>query len=179
MDKATTIDARDGLADNVLFQGLDAEAIAIARSYFKERSVAEHEVIVTEGEIGDEMFLINGGTASVKVGGRKVAEIPSAEVFGEVCLLEPGMRSATVIANEALRVQTIDTATFNRLCGEHPAIALRITLNLLRPLGERLRRANQLLSLEHEEVEELNDDLINSAKSDLLSRLLRILTPGR
>lgn len=178
MDKADQVGAGAALEDNVLFQGLDDEAITIARSYFSDRSVAEHEVIVTEGEIGDEMFLLSGGTATVKVGGRKVAEIPAAEVFGEVCLLEPGMRSATVIAQEALRVQTIDTATFNRLCGEHPAIALRITLNLLRPLGDRLRRANELLRLEHEELAELNDDLMASASEAPLRRLLRILTPG-
>jgi CRP/FNR family transcriptional regulator, cyclic AMP receptor protein len=166
------------LEDNVLFQGLDEEAIAIARHYFTEQALAEHEVIVSEGELGDEMFVVTGGSAAVKVGGRKVAEIPSDEVFGEVCLLEPGMRSATVIAKEALSVLTIDTATFNRLCGDHPAVALRITLNLLRPLGERLRRANELLRLEHEALEDLDDDLNKAEREPMLQRLLRVLTPG-
>ena len=167
------------LGNNVLFEGLDEEAVTIARRYFTEKALAKHEVIVTEGELGDEMFVVTSGSATVKVGGRKVAEIPSDEVFGEVCLLEPGMRSATVIAKETLRVLTIDTVTFNRLCGEQPAVALRITLNLLRPLGERLRRANELLRLEHEDLEDLSDDLNKVEHEPLLQRLLRVLTPGR
>lgn len=160
---------------NMVFSGLTAEQLATATGYFKARAFRAHEVVVAEGEIGDEMFVIEGGRATVKVAGLKVAEIPPQEVFGEVCLLEPGMRTASVIAADEMRVWSIDTATFHQLCHEHPAIALRLSLNLLRLLGDRLRKADAVIHLNREEIE----DLEHPEEKNLVDRVLGILNFGK
>jgi CRP-like cAMP-binding protein len=163
------------MRDNVIFSGLTDAEFAIVEKYFKERTFRAHEVVVAEGELGDEMFVIQAGRASVKVGGAKVAEIPPQDVFGEVCLLEPGTRTASVIAADEMCVASIDTATFNRLCGEHPPVALRITLNLLRVLGDRLRKADAVIHLNREEIE----DLEHPEEKNLVDRVLGILNFGK
>jgi CRP-like cAMP-binding protein len=160
---------------NLIFSGLNDEQIETAIRYFKERSFGAHEVVVAEGEIGDEMFLIQDGSASVKVAGLRVAEVPPEDVFGEVCLIEPGMRTASVIASQDMNAWSIDTATFHRLCHENPAIALRISLNLLRMLGDRLRKADAIIHLNREEIE----DLANTGEKNLVDRLLGILNFGK
>jgi len=164
------------MLDNVIFAGLSDDDLEIAARYFSRRAFGAHEVVVAEGDLGDEMFVLTSGRATVKVGGQRVADVPAQEVFGEVCLLEPGTRTASVIALNEIVAWSVDTATFNRLCGEHPAIALRITLNLLRLLGERLRKADALIRLEREERSESGDD---EADEGILQRILGVITIGK
>jgi len=163
------------LHGNMVFSGLTEAELETAARYFKERTFRAHEVVVAEGEIGDEMFVIQDGRATVKVAGLKVAEIPPREVFGEVCLLEPGMRTASVIAADEMHVWSIDTATFHRLCHENPTIALRVALNLLRLLGDRLRKADAVIHLNREEIE----DLEHPGDKTLVDRVLGILNFGK
>ena len=60
------------------------------------------DTILKEGEPGSTAYLIRNGVAKVlidtKGGPRKVAVLESGEVCGEMCLLEPGPRSASVVA---------------------------------------------------------------------------------
>jgi CRP/FNR family transcriptional regulator, cyclic AMP receptor protein len=60
------------------------------------------DTILTEGEDGDTAFLIADGSVEVSVGAgtkaKTVGTLKSGEVFGEMSLIEPGPRSATVKA---------------------------------------------------------------------------------
>src|SRR5262245_7049576 len=56
------------------------------------------EDIVVAGTLGDSLYLILAGTATVHPpgGGAPLARLGSGEFFGEMSLLEPALRSATV-----------------------------------------------------------------------------------
>src|SRR5690242_5666363 len=60
------------------------------------------ETILTEGEAGDTAFVILSGSVGVSVGkagnARVLGTLEAGEVFGEMSLIEPGPRSATVRA---------------------------------------------------------------------------------
>jgi putative ABC transport system ATP-binding protein len=60
------------------------------------------EVIIREGEQGDEMFLISEGEVEVLREDHEVARLGPAEFFGESALISGEPRNATVIATEAL-----------------------------------------------------------------------------
>ena len=60
------------------------------------------DTILSEGEAGDTAFLITAGSVEVSIGAGAAAEdlgtLGAGDVFGEMSLIEPGPRSATVKA---------------------------------------------------------------------------------
>jgi CRP/FNR family cyclic AMP-dependent transcriptional regulator len=60
------------------------------------------ETIIREGDEGDTAYFIVSGAVDVTIGhgakARMVGRLETGEVFGEMCLIEPGPRSATITA---------------------------------------------------------------------------------
>ena len=83
----------------------------------------EGEVIVRQGDSGDEFFIILEGECTVhrKDDGdgeeREVRTLKSGEYFGEVALLENTPRIATVIAGRKCRLVKLERSSFCRLLG--------------------------------------------------------------
>ena len=144
--------------DASLFRGLEDSEREEALTYFQARSFDVGDDLVVEGDIGDEMFYIDAGKADILVDDEKVSIAGPGWVIGEICLIEPGLRTATVKAVNAVQAWVIDTAAFNRFGAERPALALRIALNLVYMLNERLRRVDGFIRLEHEELDEPQDE---------------------
>lgn len=104
------------------------------------------DTIISEGEAGGTAFLINTGSVKVTVGegakAKTVAELGPGEVFGEMSLLDPGQRSATV---KALSDTECVVTTYDELMGslhEHPDWALEFMKTFVR----RLRHMNELVT---------------------------------
>ena len=104
------------------------------------------DTIISEGEAGGTAFLIKAGSVKVTVGegakARTVAELGAGEVFGEMSLLDPGPRSATV---KALSDTECVVTTYDELMGslhEHPDWALEFMKTFVR----RLRHMNELVT---------------------------------
>jgi CRP-like cAMP-binding protein len=91
------------------------------------------EIIVREGDIGDEFFLIIDGSCEVS---RLVMERKSVmkilgkyEVFGEMALLsESKIRRATVTAMEPTEVAIISHSQFNQIIEEIPSVFYNLTV---------------------------------------------------
>ena len=102
--------------------------------------------IVSEGEKAETAFLIVSGTVEVSVGeGKKskiLATLGPGDVFGEMCLIEPGLRSATVRALTDAACRVISYEEFMASIEEDPAGAVQF----MRTLVQRLREANRRLA---------------------------------
>jgi CRP/FNR family transcriptional regulator, cyclic AMP receptor protein len=104
------------------------------------------DTILTEGEEGDTAFLIVEGSVEVSVGeGDKVrvlGVLASGEVFGEMSLIDPGPRSATVKAVVDTECVTTNFDEFNDSIQNDPARAALFMKTLVR----RLRQMNEKMA---------------------------------
>ena len=95
------------------------------------------------GEPGEEFFMILDGSARVELPGGKQSPLHPGDFFGEMSLLDEGPRSATVIAETAIRLLVIRRRHFSTLLREAPGLTLKILTTLsrrVRQLEESQRR---------------------------------------
>lgn len=100
--------------------------------------IAAGEPLFREGEAGETMYVLIGGLAQISIRGRMVEVIRAGDIVGEMSIVSPGPRSATVTATEPCEFVEVNTDRFNRLVGQTPEFAL----NVMRVLADRLRRAD-------------------------------------
>jgi CRP/FNR family transcriptional regulator, cyclic AMP receptor protein len=107
------------------------------------------EDIVVEGSLGDALYLILSGAAAVHVGAadtRPLATLKPGEFFGEMSLVEPAPRSATVTAMSATFLFRLPHDALRTLIADDPTSANQLLVQIVKTLSDRLRRANTMLS---------------------------------
>ncbi|OLC16108.1 MAG: hypothetical protein AUH29_06245 [Candidatus Rokubacteria bacterium 13_1_40CM_69_27] len=106
------------------------------------REVPAGTVLTRTGEPGEEFFVIIDGKARVEVSARKRVRLRPGDFFGEMSMLDGGPRSATVVAETALRLLVIKRRDFSLLLSK----ASDLTRSLLTVLSQRVRQAEQALN---------------------------------
>ena len=101
-------------------------------------NVEEGRVLVTEGELGREAFIVLDAEVEVTSGGETVAHLGPAEPFGEMALLERVPRNATVTVAKPGQVLVIGQREFAGLL-EETAFARTILI----ALADRVREKDQ------------------------------------
>ena len=104
------------------------------------------ENIVVEGSLGDALFLILSGQVAVHKGPQTFATLSAGDFFGEMSLVEPAPRSATVTSMSATFVFRLPHDALRALLIDDPHAASILLVQVVKTLSERLRRANQMLS---------------------------------
>ena len=124
------------------FRGCSAKQLAeIDR--LTDRSVAmPGRVLVREGMIGRELFVILSGTATVTRRGRLVTTLGAGDYFGELGAIDTGHRNATLTAISALSVMIIGPREFS--CPDVGTSRASAT-PLLRGMARRLRAADDTI----------------------------------
>ena len=101
--------------------------------------------IIVEGDAGDTAFFIVNGSVEVVLGegdrAKVVGTLSEGEVFGEMCLIEPGPRSATVIALTDTECLATTYGEFIEAIENHPERAVGFMKTLVR----RLRQMNEMM----------------------------------
>jgi HEAT repeat protein len=95
------------------------------------------ETIFNKGDLGDTLYVIVSGRVRVHDGAVTFNELGDAEVFGEMALLDPEPRSASVTATEETRLLRLAEQPFQELLDERPEIARSIIKVLTRRLRAR------------------------------------------
>ena len=124
----------DHLAQVPLFAECDKKQLQQVASASTELSIDAGKVLVREGDVGHECFVIVSGTASVTRSGQAVAIIGAGGVVGELAPLTGAARTATVTADTPMEILVIGQGEFNGLLEEVPGLAV----TLLRSLATRL-----------------------------------------
>lgn len=123
-----------------LFSSCTASELRKIRGSLDEVEVPAGKVLVEEGRIGLEFFLIVNGTASVTRSGKNVATLGPGNHFGELALLDRRPRSASVVSETAMDMLVLSQRQFNGLLDSVPTISRK----LLAAMANRLREADAL-----------------------------------
>ena len=141
-----------------LFKGLTKEEMDKVLSVAHEIKWGEGDTVITEGEMGETMYIIYSG--SVKVSKRLTLPQLSDErgpsektlirldavepiVVGEVAMLTKAERSATITATKECLALEIYGPDLARLCEAETKIGFKIMGNLAQILSEKLRQTNR------------------------------------
>lgn len=117
-----------------LFEGLSRRQLIQVARLTDDLDVPAGTVLCREGSRGEEFFVIIDGEAAVTRGGARVATVGPGEFFGEIAVLEPVLRTATVTAATPLRFFLVSGHAFSSLLDTDPEIERRV----LRTLARRL-----------------------------------------
>ncbi|HXH97605.1 MAG TPA: cyclic nucleotide-binding domain-containing protein, partial [Gaiellaceae bacterium] len=125
-----------------LFGALDKSELEQIAPLFKERRFAEGETVIKEGSGGAAFYLIQSGEAAVTIEGEYRATLGGGDYFGEVALLDEGVRIATITASTELVCWGLTLWEFRPLVEANGVIAWK----LLQTLARDLREAEQVIT---------------------------------
>jgi predicted RND superfamily exporter protein len=129
-----------------LFEGLRPSQARVVVLMGDLKRYAPGQMVVRQGERGDEMYVIIQGAAEVWLSAngdrRQIANLKRGDVFGEMGFVSGNERTADVVAETDLEVLAVDEHFMHRIQRRYPRIASKVLLNLSRILSGRLQEAN-------------------------------------
>ena len=133
-----------------IFDSADEKTMGALEEIATTRNLVAGEVLFEQGDDGDTLYLIEDGVLEVSVlssEGRKLylELMHPGEFLGEIALLDPGARTATISARESTRLLCISRSDLVDACRSSPDLGLGVATIAAR----RLREISQKL---HEQV---------------------------
>lgn len=104
--------------------------------------VAAGAALFSENEDGQMMYVLTTGSAEVIVNNRVVENLAHGSIVGEMGLVSPGPRSASVVAVTECEFVEVDEKRFQFLVQQTPFFATQV----MRVMAERLRKVNQMVT---------------------------------
>jgi diguanylate cyclase (GGDEF)-like protein len=137
-----------------------------------ERKYQPGEIIIQEGETGNDCYVIRSGLAIVIKGEIETPTVigfrTTGDSIGEMAMFENRPRSATVIALEPVLLWALERDTFYQFLTENPALSL----TLMSILSGRIREADEERlsgTIRERQKEEVLEDLSKLAAFDQLT----------
>src|SRR5215217_8107434 len=110
------------LKDVTFFSSMSEQDLAAVAQQTDEISVPAGRVLAREGDLGDEFFVIESGTAEVTRGGAPVATLGAGDFFGETALIREERRTATVTATSPTVLILMTGSSFRSLDRSRPEV---------------------------------------------------------
>jgi CRP/FNR family cyclic AMP-dependent transcriptional regulator len=120
------------------FEGFSDDELARVAHLAEEVIAEKGAVLIDQGRVGLECYVILSGDAGVYVGGEHVATNGPGSMIGEMALVEHRPRNATVIAETEMRLIAFDTRAFKTLLEEMPLANDRVMALLASRMKQNL-----------------------------------------
>lgn len=132
------------LTGSRMFAGVADDAIQDVASRLNERRYRKRQLIFSQGEQADSLFVIKEGLVKVYVTSEEgdemvLVSLGPGEIFGELALIDGGERSASAEAVEPTVLLSLSRSHFLELRRTHPSISDAVD----RSLGAVLRRLTE------------------------------------
>jgi len=135
-------DSQEILKNIPLFTDLDEAALDTMLSHSRTLAFRKNTVLMSEGETGECMYVIQSGSVKIYVSDENGNELilfieGPGSYIGEISLLDDAPRTASAITLEKTRVLVISKSSFMQCIQLNPEIAFRI----IRAMTQRLRKS--------------------------------------
>ena len=145
---ASTPTLFDALAATPVLAGLSLPALALLAEEGVVHDFAVGESIVREGDKGHSFFILVEGDVEVikhldSPHAVTLTTLRSRNFFGEMCIVEPMTRAATVRAIGPVKAIEIKAATLHHLFKQFPEQYAIVLLNIARDMARRLRSLDE------------------------------------
>lgn len=136
-----------------IFDGMDNSQLELISACCQERTYSAGEVILPEGATSDELYVIVQGEVEILVDPDLVSARPDerepvaiavlgrGQSFGEIALVDRGMRSASARAKQNSRLLVLPRQQLIALCEKQPLLGYRLMYNLAADLAFKMRNS--------------------------------------
>jgi len=100
------------------------------------------ETLFNAGDSADSMFVVLEGSVDILVNGKVVENAKPGAIIGEMALIDPAPRGATVVAHEIAKLARLDGHRFHRVIQQNPFFATHV----MKVLVARIRQMDKLYS---------------------------------
>jgi CRP-like cAMP-binding protein len=145
----STATTRELLCNVAVFGGLSASTLDFILDQAPVVTITEDEYFFRENESGSSMFVLQTGKVGViKTRERRrylLRSLMPGDCFGEMALIDPHPRSASVVALEDCTALEISTGILHRLYTRDLEQLTIVYMNMAREVSRRLRDADEQL----------------------------------
>ncbi|MBA4405687.1 hypothetical protein C0389_00260 [bacterium] len=117
---------KDILEKFTLFHGTDEQFLMEIALRLKPVVATPGEVIMKEGDIGNEMFFILKGELSFITGDKEFKILRDGDFFGEIALFKNTLRTASIRAETYSDLYSLDKTSFDFVVNKYPEFAVKI-----------------------------------------------------
>ncbi|HZU72633.1 MAG TPA: cyclic nucleotide-binding domain-containing protein [Acidimicrobiales bacterium] len=128
--------AVDKLRQIPMFSQCSKRELSVLGRLVEEVDIGEGRALTREGAAGSEFFIILSGQAAVTRRGRRITVLGPGDSFGELALLNPAPRDATVTAVTPMRVAVLGRREFSGALAGVPSIAQKVMVGMAQRLQE-------------------------------------------
>ena len=126
------------------FTQLSEAELEMLRSLAAEKHYPKNAVVLTEGEMGDSLYLIQSGKVKVFIGDQEGREmilkiLGPGDFYGEMSMIDKQPRSASITTLESSVFRVLSHAAFEKCVEKIPRIASMV----MRVLAQRVREADK------------------------------------
>jgi serine/threonine protein phosphatase PrpC len=136
---------RHVLANMPLFERLTERELLRVMQAVEVRQYEDGEVVIREGDKGDELFIVLDGKVRVSRGDTTLTHLGQGEHVGEMALIRSVPRGATVTAVGAAELIAIRRADFFEILRKEHEVAVKMLWQFLGVLADRLDQTNSQL----------------------------------
>ncbi len=137
----------DFLEKHSLFGGIGRRNLKTIIPLLEEVEFGAGEIIISEGEHGENLYFIHSGEVEILKEARvkdrefqeQIAVLKAGETFGEMELIDPEPRIATVRSRTATLLLSLSNTDLYRIYRRNPKTFTLLVLNISRIICRRLR----------------------------------------
>ena len=134
----------DLLAASSLFAGLNKRQLSALNRHLDEVRIPAGRTIINQGSVGYEACVVLEGSVAIQRDGALLETAGPGVVFGEMAMIDKGVRTASVVAVTDVTLAVLGPRSFDLAIEEIPGLAKVLLQNMsrrLRTMDERLAAA--------------------------------------